>query len=94
MTALHASLSSQQLTRPTQYGYRRSVVTNWCELIPGDTVLLTGPDTEQRYAGTVDAVLDDGSLAWIVLANGGGRRLFFHCDGHQMLVDPKGQECP
>src|SRR3954447_20591012 len=25
-----------QLNRPARYSYRRSIVANWCELIPGD----------------------------------------------------------
>jgi hypothetical protein len=88
VTASRVSLSPQQLNRPTRYGYRRTAVTDWSELIPGDNVLLTGPAPDQRYTGTVDDVLDDGSVVWIVIANAGGRRLFLRGDGHQILVDP------
>jgi hypothetical protein len=81
-------LLPEQLNRPTQYGYRRSVVANWCELIPGDTVLLLGPVAEQSHRGTVDAILADGTVMWLLLENAGGRKLFHHVDGYQTLVDP------
>ncbi|MEZ2392184.1 hypothetical protein AB6813_22130 [bacterium RCC_150] len=78
----------EQLSRPTRYGYRRSVVANWCGLTPGDTVLLLGPAAEQSHKGTVDAIVGDGTMMWVVLENAGGRRLFHHADGYQTLVDP------
>lgn len=81
-------LSADQLLRPTQYGYRRSVVTNWCQLIPGEAVVLTGPGSAERYEGRVDAVSDDGAILWLVLDNGCGRRLFHRTDGHTALLDP------
>jgi hypothetical protein len=87
MTA-STKLNPEQLNRPTQYGYQRSVVANWCELIPGDTVLLLGPLAEERHRGTVDAISADGSVLWLLLEHAGGRKLFHHVDGHQMLVDP------
>lgn len=81
-------LLPEQRNRPTRYGYRRSVVADWCELIPGDSVLLLGPEGEPDYKGTVDAVLPDGTIVWLILDNGCGRRLFHHADGHQALVYP------
>lgn len=81
-------LSADQLNRPARYSFRRSTVANWCELIPGDTVLLFGPGTEQQYAGTVDAISEDSSIVWLILENGGGRRLFYNTDGHQTLLNP------
>lgn len=81
-------LMPEQLNRPTQYGYQRSVVANWCELIPGDTVLLLGPLAGERNTGTVDAISADGTVMWLVLDNAVGRKLFQHVDGYQTLVDP------
>ncbi|MFJ5699589.1 hypothetical protein [Arthrobacter sp. NPDC093139] len=81
-------LMPEQLNRPTQYGYQRSVVANWCELIPGDTVLLLGPLAGERHRGTIDAISADGTVMWLLLENAGGRKLFHHVDGYQTLVDP------
>jgi hypothetical protein len=94
MTASRTALSPDQLTRPTQYGYRRSAVSNWCQLIPGDSVVLTGPGRHERYAGQVDAVSADGALVWLVLDNGGERRLFHRVDGHSVLLDPRPSDAP
>jgi hypothetical protein len=81
-------LLPEQLNRPTQYGYQRSIVANWCELIPGDTVLLLGPLAGERHRGAVDAISADGTIMWLLLENAGGRKLFYHVDGYQTLVDP------
>lgn len=35
-------LSPEQLNRPSRDVYQRSVVSNWCELITGDSLLLVG----------------------------------------------------
>jgi hypothetical protein len=86
--ATRMDLSPDQLNRPARYSYRRSIVANWCELIPGDTVLLFGPGTEQQYTGTVDAISEDGTIVWLILENGGGRRLFYNTDGCQTLLNP------
>ena len=81
-------LSTDQLNRPSEYSYRRSIVANWCELIPGDPVLLFGSGVGQRYRGTVDVISEDGTTVWLILENGGGRRLFYSIDGHQTLLNP------
>lgn len=86
--ATRIELSPEQLNRPTRYSYRRAIVANWGELIPGDTVLLLVPDTEQQYTGTVDAVSEDGTIVWLILKNGGGRRLFYNTDGYQTFLNP------
>jgi hypothetical protein len=86
--AARMKLSPDQLNRPTRYSYRRSIVANWCELIPGDTVLLFGPDAEQQYTGIVDAVSEDATIVWLILENGGGRRLFYNTDGYQTFLNP------
>src|SRR5215207_6491343 len=83
------ALSPDQLARPTQFGYRRSAVSNWRELIPGDSVALTGPGRQERYTGQVDAISADGALVWLLLDNGGERRLFHRVDGHSVLLDPR-----
>lgn len=89
METPHHALTPEQITRPTHYGYRRSVVANWAELIQGDHVLLLGTGKpEVRVSGTVDDVAPDGSLLWLLDDDLGGRRLFFQCDGYQTLVDP------
>jgi hypothetical protein len=94
MTASRTALSPDQLARPTQYGYRRSAVSNWRELIPGDSVVLTGPGRHERYAGHVDAVSAEGALVWLLLDNGGERRLFHGVDGHSVLLDPRSAAMP
>lgn len=86
--ATRTELSPTQLNRPSRYGYRRSVVANWCELITGDRLLLVGPGTNQRHAGTVDAISVDGAIVWLILEDGGGRKLFHQTDGYQALLDP------
>ncbi|MFM9273573.1 hypothetical protein [Pseudarthrobacter sp. NKDBFgelt] len=74
--------------KPTRFGFRRSVVTNWNDLRPGDTVLLVGTSKE-RVSGTVDAVTTDGDIMWILQDDGAGRKLFHHSDIYQTLTDPK-----
>lgn len=82
-------LSPEQLNRPTVYGFRRSVVEDWGELIPNDTVVLISRATGERCKGTVDAISEDKTILWLVLENAGGRKLFHHCDGYQTLADPR-----
>jgi hypothetical protein len=51
-------------------------------------VLLFGSGIGQRYRGTVDVISEDGTIVWLILENGGGRRLFYNIDGHQTLLNP------
>jgi hypothetical protein len=74
--------------KPTRFGFRRSVVTNWSDLRPGDTVVLVGTSNE-RVSGTVDAVTTEGDMVWILQDNGAGRKLFHKSDRYQTLTDPK-----
>ncbi|HJW00037.1 MAG TPA: hypothetical protein VJ617_13185 [Arthrobacter sp.] len=75
--------------RPSHHGYQRSLVANWSELSPGDTVVLLGTGKpEARTSGEVDAVSVDGSLLWLLQDDCGGRRLFHWSDGYKTLVDP------
>ena len=76
------------MTRPSHYSHVRSVVESWGQLIPGDNVLLLGPKPGQRHAGTVDIISPDQSILWLVLENGGGRKLFHQSDVFQTLVAP------
>jgi hypothetical protein len=62
-------------------------VSNWSELAPGETVLLVGAATD-RYTGVVDDVAADGSVMWLVLEDGDGRKLFHQDDGFQTIVEP------
>jgi hypothetical protein len=87
--ATRTKLSREQLNRPTQYGYRRSLVDNWRELIAGDTVLLLEPGQGRQYKGTVDAISTDGTLLWLLLDDGDGRKLFHRVDGYQTLAGPQ-----
>ncbi|MFJ5695014.1 hypothetical protein ACIP9X_14320 [Arthrobacter sp. NPDC093125] len=82
--------SYTQTSRPTHYGYRRPVVTSWCELTPGDTIVLLGPEKgKARITGMVDAISADGSLMWLLQDNCAGRRMFHQPDGYKTLLDPR-----
>lgn len=83
-----ASMVSDTERKPTRYGFRRSAVTNWRELRPGDPVVLVGTSNE-RVSGTVDAVTTDGDMVWILQGNGAGRKLFHNSDIYQTFTDPK-----
>lgn len=49
------------------YGYRRHVVTDWRELVEGDSIVLLRPENHgDSIPGTVDAVSADGSILWLV----------------------------
>lgn len=74
--------------KPTRFGFRRTQVGNWQELLPGDSVVLIGASSE-RVSGTVDAVSKDGDLVWIFQDNGAGRKLFHDSDNYQTFKDPK-----
>jgi hypothetical protein len=90
MEAYNPALTPDQITRATHYGYRRSVVANWSELIPGDNVvLLSTGKPEFRISGTVDANSPDGSLLWLLQDDCAGRALFHQSDGYKTLVDPR-----
>jgi hypothetical protein len=85
-----SALTPNQVTRPTHYGYGRSAVASWSELIPGDNVVLLGTgERETRISGTVDANSSDGSLLWLVQDNCAGRILCLQADGYRTFVGPK-----
>ncbi|MEC3854035.1 hypothetical protein [Paenarthrobacter ureafaciens] len=85
----HSALTPEQITRPTHYGYRRSVVADWSELIPGEHVLLRGTGNPQaRLSSTVHDVSPDGSLLWLLDDDLGERHLYPESDSYHTLVDP------
>ncbi|SFU11749.1 hypothetical protein SAMN04487915_111166 [Arthrobacter sp. ov118] len=62
-------------------------VSNWSELVVGERVLLVGAGRD-RFTGAVDDVSADGTVMWLVLEDGDGRRLFHQADSYQTIVDP------
>jgi hypothetical protein len=87
--------SSEQIPRPTHYGFRRTLVADWSELLPNDIVVLeqtgstTKPISAKYTSGTVDLVSEDGAFLWLMQEDGAGRRLFFQSDGYITLVNPR-----
>lgn len=75
-------------TSPTRYGFRRTVVANWRELIPGDTVVLIARNKD-CIEGTIDAVTKDGAFLWLCQDGFRPRRVFYYSDGYKVLVDPR-----
>lgn len=61
----------------------------WWELKRGDNVSLFVVG-EGKQSGLVDAVSADGSVLWLVLTGGRGRRLFLREDVHGITVTPHG----
>lgn len=84
-----ADMADYPESKPTRFGFRRSVVANWRELRPGDTAVHLGSGNE-RLSGTVDAVTTDGDMVWILQDNGVGRKLFHNSDAYQTLTDAEG----
>ena len=54
---------------------------HWCDMWPGQKVLLQRADGVPYY-GVVDDCSDDGDFVW-VLTSGSGRKLFHVDDGFQ-----------
>ncbi|BCW56810.1 MULTISPECIES: hypothetical protein [Micrococcaceae] len=75
-------------TTPTRHGFRRTVVANWRELLPDDTVVLVAPNKE-CITGVIDAVTKDGAFLWLRQGHGRDRQLFYRSDGYKILVDPR-----
>lgn len=50
-------------------------VRDWTRLAPGDKVYLVEDDATD-VSGWVDAVAEDGSVLWVHMEAGAGRRLF------------------
>ncbi|WP_457949900.1 hypothetical protein ACTAQI_04765 [Pseudarthrobacter sp. alpha12b] len=73
---------------PTRYGFRRTVVANWRELIAGDTVVLIARNKD-RIEGTTDAVTKNGAFLWLPQDALRARQVFYHSDGYIVLVDPR-----
>lgn len=62
------------------------VVTDWTALIPGDFVTVL-EEYAVPHSGWIDDVTEDGMIIWLVLALGGGRRMFFRNDGDLITVE-------
>jgi len=50
-------------------------IRDWATLAAGEQVILVDND-ETEFSGRVDTVTEDGSILWLHLADGAGRRLF------------------
>lgn len=62
------------------------VVGDWTALLPGDFVTVLESYTVP-YTGWIDDVTEDGTIIWLVLAAGRGRRMFFRHDGDLITVE-------
>jgi hypothetical protein len=62
------------------------IVADWTALMPGDFVTVLESYTVP-HSGWIDDLTDDGRIAWLVLAFGGGRRMFFREDGAIITVE-------
>ncbi|MDP9697026.1 UNVERIFIED_ORG: hypothetical protein J2X79_004610 [Arthrobacter globiformis] len=62
------------------------VVPDWNALMPGDFVTVLEQYTVP-HSGWIDDLTDDGRIVWLVLAFGGGRRMFFREDGDIITVE-------
>ncbi|WP_395399597.1 hypothetical protein ACHMXB_15150 [Arthrobacter sp. UC242_113] len=62
------------------------VVADWNALMPGDFVTVLEQYTVS-HSGWIDDLTDDGRTVWLVLAFGGGRRMFFREDGDIITVE-------
>ena len=62
------------------------VVEDWSVLIPGDFVTVLESFTVP-HSGWIDDVTEDGTIIWLVLAAGRGRRMFFRHDGDLITVE-------
>lgn len=90
MENLKATSSPERIPRLTHYGYRRTNVSDWKELLPGDILRLDSNMSDVvQTSGTVDAVSEDGSFLWLIQDNGAGRKLFHHVDGYTTLMNPR-----
>ena len=67
------------MTRPTSTLSKTVVVNDWRSLIYGDYVTVR-QDGADVGAGWVDQVTDDGSIVWLHLVHGGGRRMYLRAD--------------
>jgi hypothetical protein len=54
-------------------------IRDWTMLAPGERVFLV-KNNAAELSGRVDTVTEDGSILWLHLEDGAGRRLFTHTD--------------
>jgi hypothetical protein len=62
------------------------VVADWNALMPGDFVTVLESYTVP-HSGWIDDLTEDGRIVWLVLAFGGGRRMFFREGGDIITVE-------
>lgn len=80
------AVASRTEPQPAGAQTNTKVVSDWTELIPGDFVTV-----QESYAvphsGWIDDVTEDGTIIWLVLAFGRGRRMFFREDGDTVTAE-------
>jgi hypothetical protein len=62
-------------------------VRDWTTLTPGEEVYIVEDDGLES-CGRVDAVTGDGSILWLYMNDGAGRRLFMRSDGGLVWLVP------
>lgn len=86
MSSLHNDLgrrnASYQLALP-----------DWQEVSPGHEVSLYKKG-QGHFHGRVDDVTPDGSIMWVHLANGWGRRMFVRAEGYHLTIHWIGASIP
>lgn len=64
-------------------------VRDWASLTAGENVCVV-PENGAELSGQVDAVTEDGTILWVHLAAGAGRRLFARSEGGVLWRLPMG----
>jgi hypothetical protein len=80
------AMARRTAPHPTATHTCTKVVADWTALIPGDFVTVLESYTVP-HSGWIDAVTEDGTIIWLVLAFGRGRRMFFRRDGDVITVE-------
>lgn len=79
-------LAPRAATPSTTTKTSTKVITDWTALIPGGFVTVLG-EYKVPHSGWIDDVTEDGTIIWLVLALGRGRRMFFRDDGDLITVE-------
>lgn len=74
------AVASRAAPQPAGAQTNTKVVSDWTELVPGDFVTVL-ESYAVPHSGWIDDVTEDGTIIWLVLAFGRGRRMFFREDG-------------
>jgi hypothetical protein len=80
------AVASRTAPQPTGAKTSTKVVSDWTALIPGDFVTVL-ESYSVPHSGWIDDVTEDGTIIWLVLAFGRGRRMFFRKDGDIVTVE-------